>query len=68
MSDQMTAEQILRDALEDAMSAFGLLEATLRSCRDEPTADIVMQFKNKASAALARADRVTLQQTEEKTP
>ena len=49
------SEEILRDGLEDAISAFGLLEATLRAFRDAPTADVVRDMKNKASRSLARA-------------
>ncbi len=54
-----TPEDILRAGLEDAMSAFGLLENTLREFKQEPLAEIVMQFKNRATAALARAERAT---------
>jgi hypothetical protein len=50
-------EDILRDGLEDAISGFGLLEATLRECRQEPIAEIVRQMKNKASAALELGTR-----------
>jgi hypothetical protein len=49
------AEDVLRAGLEDAVSHFGLLEATLRAGKMEPTAEIVRQLKNKASAALDRA-------------
>jgi hypothetical protein len=60
------AEETLRDGLEDAIIAFELLEATLRECRQAPIADIVMQFKNKAAAALDLGTRPTIT-TEEKT-
>jgi hypothetical protein len=59
------SEETLRDGLEDAVIAFELLEATLRECRQAPIADIVMQFKNKAAAALDLGTRPTT--TEEKT-
>jgi hypothetical protein len=57
-------EEILRDALEDAEICFGILEATLRQCKQEPVADIVSKFKNKASAALSLA--MSLSKLEEK--
>lgn len=48
------AEEILAAGLEDAISTFGLLEATLRQFGDAPTAEVVRQCKNRASAALDR--------------
>jgi hypothetical protein len=64
------AEEILRAGLDDAVSHFGLIEATLRACKMEPTADVVRQIKNRASAALERAAlelESSAEPTEEKT-
>jgi hypothetical protein len=46
------AEEILLAAVEDCECILGLIEAVHRYGRDEPTADIILKYKNRANATL----------------
>jgi len=55
----VTRDEILTRGLEDAAASLGILEATLRQAKMAPVAELVREMRNKASAALARADSAT---------
>lgn len=56
------AEEVLRTALADAEAVLGLIEATLRACKQEPVAEIVAKYKNRANATLQLADAIIASQ------
>jgi methylmalonyl-CoA mutase cobalamin-binding subunit len=60
-------EEVLRAAVADAEAVLGLIVSTLRATKQDPIADVVEKYKNRASATLALADAIIAAEEKEKT-